>query len=212
MDGDRRLRVRVCDVDGKPVGGGGLAAWLERIAPARAYGQVTVAIVSDARVRALNRRYRRIDRATDVLSFPANPAPGTRHSEPRTQNPAPEPHPAAGTRNPEPVLGDIVIASGVSRRQARDARHDHATELRVLALHGLLHLLGYDHARDDGRMGRVEARLRRKGGLTTSLMERSAEMRMAQPSANPSSHASANHDPERKRRQRAGVGPRAGKR
>ncbi len=62
-------------------------------------------------------------------------------------------------------LGDIVIARGVAKRQARDAGHSEATELRVLALHGLLHLLGYDHARDRGEMQRLERRLRRKGGV-----------------------------------------------
>ena len=72
----------------------------------------------------------------------------------------------------ESFLGDIVIARGVARRQAREARHSEHTELRVLALHGLLHLLGYDHERDNGRMRRVERRLRRKGGLDEGLIER----------------------------------------
>jgi probable rRNA maturation factor len=123
----------------------GLAAWIRRVAPARARGALTIALVPDARVRALNLRYRRQDRPTDVLSFPAG-VPGH--------------------------LGDVVIASGVARRQARDAGHRLRTELRVLALHGLLHLLGYDHERDGGRMARVEARLRRRGGLTSGLIER----------------------------------------
>jgi probable rRNA maturation factor len=107
---------------------------------------VTVALVPDRRVRALNRRYRDRDQATDVLSFPAD-EPG--------------------------VLGDVVIALGVASRQAKTAGHALPTELRVLALHGLLHLLGYDHEDDDGRMARVEARLRRKGGLREGLIERS---------------------------------------
>lgn len=72
----------------------------------------------------------------------------------------------------ESFLGDIVIARGVARRQARAARHPELTELRILALHGLLHLLGYDHERDAGRMRRVEQRLRRKGGLREGLIER----------------------------------------
>src|SRR5206468_12829796 len=63
------------------------------------------------------------------------------------------------------VLGDIVIARDVAKRQAREAGHSETTELRVLALHGLLHLLGYDHERDSGTMDRIERRLRRKGGL-----------------------------------------------
>jgi len=69
-------------------------------------------------------------------------------------------------------LGDVVIAAGVAARQARQAGHSLAVELRVLALHGLLHLLGYDHERDDGRMARLERRLRRKGGLVEGLIER----------------------------------------
>jgi probable rRNA maturation factor len=128
----------------------GLGRWLAAIAPARARGAVTVAIASDARVRALNRQYRGKDAPTDVLSFPAE--------EPDT-------------------LGDVIIAAGVARRQARDAGHSVQTELRVLALHGLLHLLGYDHERDAGRMARVERRLRVRGGLEAGLIERSAGRR-----------------------------------
>ena len=73
-------------------------------------------------------------------------------------------------------LGDLVIATGVARRQAKDAGHSYQAELRVLALHGLLHLLGYDHhdREDNGRMARAEARLRRKGGLTSGLIERAS--------------------------------------
>ena len=123
----------------------GLASWLGSIAPSRARGTVTVAIVSDARVRALNRQYRRKDKATDVLSFPSDE---------------------------RGYLGDVVIAAGVAARQAREGGHTLATELRVLALHGLLHLLGYDHERDDGRMARLERRLRRRGGLEEGLIER----------------------------------------
>jgi probable rRNA maturation factor len=106
-------------------------------------------------MRVLNRSYRRKDYATDVLSFPADPA-------------------LAEATAGHPALGDIVIATGVAKRQARDAGHSHQTELRVLALHGLLHLLGYDHEApdDNGRMRRAEIRLRKKGGLRLGLMER----------------------------------------
>jgi rRNA maturation RNase YbeY len=82
--------------------------------------------------------------------------------------------------DPDPAdaghLGDIVIATGVARRQARAAGHGYAAELKVLALHGLLHLLGYDHEdpADRGRMARLERRLRARGGLRTGLIERSA--------------------------------------
>lgn len=134
----------------------GLAEWLVSVAPARARGDVTVAIAPDARVRALNRQYRNKDKATDVLSFPAS-ADGLRR----------------GTPDERGYLGDIVIAEGVARRQAHEAGHAIGTELRVLALHGLLHLLGYDHEHDDGRMARLERRLRLRGGLAEGLIERS---------------------------------------
>ena len=160
MDPDsKRLRIAVTDGRGRPVRAGALARWLARIAPARARGEVTIALASDAQVRALNRKYRRKDKATDVLSFPSD-AP---NHERRTTN--------HGTRQ----LGDIVIATGVARRQAREAGHSYDTELRVLALHGLLHLLGYDHETpgDKGRMSRLEARLHRAGGISQGLIERS---------------------------------------
>jgi probable rRNA maturation factor len=140
------LSVSVVDAQGRPLRGHRLATWLSRVAPVRRPSAVTVAVVSDARVRALNRSYRGKNRTTDVLSFP--------------------------TSSPSPFLGDIVIARGVARRQARAAGHGERTEWRVLALHGLLHLLGYDHDSDDGTMARVEARLRRKGGLPGGLIER----------------------------------------
>ena len=135
----------------------GLARWLASVAPARARGTVTVAIVPDARVRALNRQFRKKDAATDVLSFPASAPAGLRRGRPGAER---------------SYLGDVVIASGVAARQARAAGHSLATELRVLALHGLLHLLGYDHERDDGRMARLERRLRKRGGLREGLIER----------------------------------------
>jgi probable rRNA maturation factor len=152
-----RLRVSVVDDDGRPVRAPALAAWLARVAPARARGTVTIAVVTDRRVRTLNRQYRGIDRATDVLSFPAGDGIGV---EPGRQS------------RRTAFLGDIVIARGVAARQAREAGHGERTEWRVLALHGLLHLIGYDHEQDGGEMRRAEARLRRKGGLGAGLIER----------------------------------------
>ncbi len=163
-DGEQRLRVLVMDERGRSVPASGLASWLRRVAPATARGTVNVALVSDRRVRSLNRTYRRKDYATDVLSFPS--VSDSRFPSHKSLRSNPE------SPIPSPVLGDIVIARGLARRQAREAGHDEATELRVLALHGLLHLLGYDHERDDGRMKRVEARLRRRGGLREGLIER----------------------------------------
>jgi len=131
----------VTDGRGRPVPAPGLAAWLARVAPKGAPKEITIALVSDARIRSLNKTFRRKDAVTDVLSF-------------------------------EP--SDLAIATGVARRQAREAGHPYTDELKVLALHGLLHLIGYDHhARSDGgRMARVERRLRKKGGLGAGLIER----------------------------------------
>lgn len=157
--------MAVVDARGRRVGAAGLAAWLARLAPAAASGEVTVMLVSDRRMRQLNRRFRRIDAPTDVLSFPISterpkrgtaPFSGRRGKRGRT--------PFRVTEAPG-LLGDIVIATGVAHRQAAAAGHGYSSELRVLALHGFLHLLGYDHERDAGRMARVERSLRRKGGL-----------------------------------------------
>jgi probable rRNA maturation factor len=158
------LHVHVSDGRGRPVRDGGLSAWLAAAAPPRTHGEVAIALVSDARIRTLNQQFRHKDTPTDVLSFPAEsriPHPGSRIPDP-------------ASRSAKVHLGDIVIATGVARRQARDAGHSYGTELRVLALHGLLHLLGYDHdGKDDaGRMSRVETRLRRKHGLAEGLIER----------------------------------------
>ena len=140
------FQVVITDGRGRHVCADVLSRWLVRVAPRVARGELVVALVGDQKMRALNRRYRQTDRSTDVLSFP---------SSPDSWPPAPGPRP----------LGDVVIATGVARRQARAAGHPLGTELRRLALHGLLHVLGYDHERDDGRMERLERRLRRKGGI-----------------------------------------------
>jgi probable rRNA maturation factor len=157
--------------DGSSLSTRGLGPWLTQAAPAKACGEVTIALVSDARMRTLNRSYRNKDYATDVLSFPA--LPELTADEPRA-HPATR-KPVAGARagkpNP-PFLGDIVIATGVAQRQADEVGHPVGTELRVLALHGLLHLLGYDHESDEGEMARLEARLRKKAGLKEGLIAR----------------------------------------
>lgn len=111
-------------------------------------GEVNVRITSDRVLRALNRRFRGVDAATDVLSFPlAAAAPW-----------------AAG--------GDLAISWQTAAQQA--AQHGHAleAEIRVLILHGMLHLAGYDHERDQGQMRRREDRLRRRFGLPPGLIAR----------------------------------------
>ena len=153
------LLVNLSVPDGAVLASRGLGPWLSRTAPAAARGQVTVAIVSDRRMRALNRMFRGKDVATDVLSFP-------------TEGGDPAANSLQAARGEAPSLGDIVIASGVAARQAREHGHAVGTELRVLALHGLLHLLGYDHETDEGRMARAELRLRKKGGLPSGLIAR----------------------------------------
>ena len=170
--GPAGLQVTITSLPRRSVSNAGLASWLKRAAPRRASGSVSIAIVSDAHVRALNRRYRKKDYATDVLSFPAAPvarlkprAPGgtkRRSAEGRIEREA----------SAERLLGDIVIARGVAARQARQAGHGTAVELRILALHGLLHLLGYDHERDNGRMRSTEQRLLRQAGVRYGLIDR----------------------------------------
>ena len=144
-----RLHVSLATPDAKTTTTRGLGAWLQRAAPASAKGDVSIAVVSDRRMRALNRQFRGKDTTTDVLSVPATHMPGV-----------------------STFLGDSVIAISVATRQAREAGHSVSTEMKILALHGLLHLLGYDHDSDDGKMARAEARLRKKAGLREGLIER----------------------------------------
>lgn len=103
---------------------------------------VSIVLISDRHMAALNRRYRGRPCPTDVLSFRAGRQPG-----------------GNGYR------GDVVISAETARRQARRYRHSLAEELELLLLHGVLHLLGYDHETDHGRMNRREHALRRRLGL-----------------------------------------------
>lgn len=106
-------------------------------------------ITNDAELRMLNERFLGKDYATDVLSFPA----------------------AEGTDG----IGDIAISLQRARAQARGWRHSAEDEIRILMLHGVLHLLGLDHESDGGRMKRAEARWRRKLGLPNGLIERGGQ-------------------------------------
>ena len=96
---------------------------------------VTVAFVSDKNIRKLNHQFRGIDKATDVLSFPAD--------EPNN-------------------LGDIAVSVETATRQAKENRLSFEIEVAQLILHGLLHLCGYDHETDNGEMNKLELKLRRK--------------------------------------------------
>ena len=97
----------------------------------------TIAFVSDKRIRELNRQFRSIDKATDVLSFPAD--------GPNELN-----------------LGDIAISAQTAATQAKENGLSFDDEIAQLILHGLLHLSGYDHETDNGEMNRLELRLRKK--------------------------------------------------
>lgn len=112
------------------------------------HGHVTVLLTTDAAIRKLNRRFRANNKPTDVLSFPADTSVQTQQR------------------------GDLAISVDTARRQA--ARHAHSlqNELRILILHGLLHLAGFDHESDKGRMARQERKLRTKLGLPQGLIER----------------------------------------
>ncbi|MBP7146823.1 MAG: rRNA maturation RNase YbeY [Acidobacteria bacterium] len=107
-------------------------------------GQVVLRFVDAAAMQELNVRWRGKDRPTDVLSFPAAPAaaPAPRH------------------------LGDIALCLPLATEQARRSRRPLEREAAVLAVHGLLHLLGYDHETDDGEMDALERRIRRALGLS----------------------------------------------
>jgi probable rRNA maturation factor len=112
-------------------------------------GSVHVLVTSNREVQALNRRFRGKDKPTDVLSFP------------------PMADFAAG------VAGDIAISAEIAAKNAKELGHTTAEEIKTLALHGVLHLAGYDHEQDDGAMARKEQRLRTTLGLPVALIERS---------------------------------------
>ena len=102
----------------------------------RVRGELSLVLAGDGLLRRLNRVYRGRDKATDVLSFPGEGG--------------------------EAGLGDIVISVKTAERNARGLGRTLAQELDVLALHGFLHVLGYDHETDDGTMDRIEGRLRKR--------------------------------------------------
>jgi probable rRNA maturation factor len=111
-------------------------------------GEVNVLVTSSQELRVLNRRFRGEDQPTDVLSFVA--APGFA----------------------EDLAGDIAISAEIAKQNARLLGHSAVLEIKVLVLHGVLHLAGYDHECDQGAMAGKEAKLRRSLGLPAGLIER----------------------------------------
>ncbi|WP_321477454.1 rRNA maturation RNase YbeY [uncultured Paludibaculum sp.] len=116
---------------------------LDEVAPGRSYCAL---ITGDEELRRLNREFRASDYATDVLSFPSG--------------------------SPVGPLGDIAISTERAQAQAAENGHSTPTEIQILLLHGLLHLLGHDHETDRGQMRRLEAKWRRHFELPTGLIER----------------------------------------
>jgi probable rRNA maturation factor len=108
---------------------------------------VNVLVTTSRELRTLNRRFRKQDKTTDVLSFP----PMLESAD---------------------FSGDIAISADIAASNARQLGHSAANEVKILALHGILHLAGHDHETDDGDMARVEQRLRKKLGLPVGLIER----------------------------------------
>lgn len=115
-------------------------------------GSVNIMVTSSREMRSLNRRFRGKDKPTDVLSFP--PMTDFVHG----------------------LAGDVAISADIARQNARALGHAAAEEIKILALHGILHLSGYDHENDRGEMAREENRLRQLLGLPVGLIERSGKM------------------------------------
>jgi probable rRNA maturation factor len=121
---------------------------------------VTICFVSDTEIARMNQAFRRKKGPTDVLSFPAI-SRRVPVSQPRWRQSG------SGRRSKgDAFLGDIAISPATARRNAKKLGRTLPSELQILILHGVLHLLGYDHETDRGQMDRVEERFRRRLGLT----------------------------------------------
>jgi len=125
-------------------------------------GSLTVCLVTNAEIARWNRGYRDKNGPTDVLSFPVN-AGTTTHRKNGIFFASPPSGLTSAARHD--YLGDIAIAPAVARRNARRFGRTFEDEMRILILHGMLHLMGYDHETDSGQMDRREQRLRRTLGL-----------------------------------------------
>jgi len=148
---NRQKKVRVAS--------GELEKFLGRIEKELRVGKqgVTVCFVGDAEIARMNKEFRGKTGPTDVLSFPA------KEKQWRGKKKRAEKKKDAHER--DSYLGDIAIAPSVARRYAKKNGRTLDSELRVLILHGVLHLLGYDHETDRGEMDRIEQRMRRRFGL-----------------------------------------------
>ena len=135
------------------------------------HGEVSAFLATDGTIRTLNREFRKKDKATDVLSFPVDAE--HLHDAPRQ-------------------AGDLAISLDTARKQAAEHGHTLQIEVKILLLHGLLHLAGYDHETDKGRMARREKILREQFDLPAGLIQRSGgEKKAARPIAKKSARAKA---------------------
>jgi len=126
---------------------------------ARLPDAVNVLVTNSQELRSLNRRFRGKDKSTDVLSFPALPA---------EQRPM------------RRIPGELAISADIARENATRLGHSVAEEIKILVLHGILHLAGFDHEQDKGEMARKERQLRVRLKLATGLIERT-RARTSQP-------------------------------
>jgi len=125
---------------------------------ARLRGLANVLVTTSATVRLLNRQFRGKNKATDVLSFPSSAA-------------------ASKRRGTAALAGDIAISAEIAAQNSTRLGHSPAVEVKILALHGILHLAGFDHERDNGQMAREEMRLRQLLNLPVALIERTQAMK-----------------------------------
>ena len=142
-------------------------------------------LVDDRRIRVLNRDFRAKDESTDVLSFPQfdeamdDVAPGRGRARPRRARPRPGEAPAAAENRPPLLLGDVVISVDTARRQAHALGVATAVRIRTLLIHGLLHLLGYDHERSPAEARRMFARERELATRLADAQEQPPPIRAA---------------------------------
>jgi len=125
--------------------------------------QVTVCLVSDAEIAGMNQSFRKKHGPTDVLSFPAVKSQKPRRT--RRVSVSAARVSSDSSMETDASLGDIAIAPAVAKRNAKNYGRTLPAELKILILHGVLHLLGFDHEADHGEMDRTEQKLRRRLGL-----------------------------------------------
>jgi probable rRNA maturation factor len=112
---------------------------------------VNVLVTNSQELRSLNRHFRGQDKATDVLSFPS---------------------PQLGLRQTKQIAGELAVSADIARENAGRIGHSVAEEIKILVLHGILHLAGFDHEQDNGKMAQQETRLRQRLNLDVGLIER----------------------------------------